>query len=732
MASVDKAVTFTEFKEPKLKSGVYGLHAELSAGGPKGPPISFTADARFAVAGLRFRLGGDDLVSVFPPALATGEFGGVLPHVVLARPTLPWQRTSVAGAGNANVPWLAVLTLQQDELAALPAPAVTAKTAADLVPQGTPISVAGQAAGASSGVGAMPPGTVATPGLSLLDYGESAADPVNVVDLAVPLFSRIAPTAADLALLANVRTTDTHDSVDNTDTQLTRAIVLGNRAGRVGGKALALLVSLENLGSYLPDEQGNPSAAFGGATTIRLVVLNSWPFTVTDGGATLEHLLTHLNSSGIATVRMPGAAVDAARVQAATAAQPTGIGDADADALVANALAAGYVPMDHHLREAGKTVSWYRGPLLPYGMAAPAPPPAVSGPDALLRYDPTLGMFDTSYAAAWQLGQLMALQSRSFSLALLQWKHQSARSAAIAGEASAFMARLTEGNATALPSFTNRLRANGLGDPQPAQVIADFIGALRLLRGVPFGYLVPNEQMLPPESLRMFSLDPAWMEALVDGAFSIGRSSQAQAARDAGLARAIRPLSIQAARGRRRNDRPHLAQLKAGASSSQLAVTGLLIRSQAIRNWPQLQIDGYSDTDDSHPPDVAKLSMTNLSQDVLLCLFDGPVRMIAIHQPPEQLHSGVELATDGSASTTLRAVAGDHAGLQYPVQPHGTARIAMRSDALTIRAAAGGEAIRTQLNTWFGQSLARMSANEFALQMVKGVVRVEYLVGETA
>ena len=161
-------------------------------------------------------------------------------------------------------------------------------------------------------------------------------------------------------------------------------------------------------------------------------------------------------------------------------------------------------------------------------------------------------------------------------------------------------------------------------------------------------------------------------------------------------------------------------------------MTGLLIRSQAIRNWPQLQIDGYSDTDDSHPPDVAKLSMTNLSSDVLLCLFDGPVRMIAIHEPPEQLHSGVEFATDGSASTTLRAVAGAHAGLQYPVQPHGTAKIALRADALTVRAAAGGEAIRTQLNTWFGQSLARMSANEFALQMVKGVVRVEYLVGETA
>ena len=54
-----------------------------------------------------------------------------------------------------------------------------------------------------------------------------------------------------------------------------------------------------------------------------------------------------------------------------------------------------------------RSVSWYRGPLLPYPAKAAIKVP-VSSADAVLRYDPATGLFDTSYAAAWQLGRLLA------------------------------------------------------------------------------------------------------------------------------------------------------------------------------------------------------------------------------------------------------------------------------------------------------------------------------------
>ena len=54
--------------------------------------------------------------------------------------------------------------------------------------------------------------------------------------------------------------------------------------------------------------------------------------------------------------------------------------------------------------------------------------------------------------------------------------------------------------------------------------LTKWLGKLALLTGVPFNYLVPDERMLPLESIRFFYLDPNWVAALSDGAFSIGRN----------------------------------------------------------------------------------------------------------------------------------------------------------------------------------------------------------------
>jgi hypothetical protein len=71
------------------------------------------------------------------------------------------------------------------------------------------------------------------------------------------------------------------------------------------------------------------------------------------------------------------------------------------------------------MRQGEKTVSWYRGPLVPLNHDKPKQiQDPVSCADELLRYDPNTGLFDVTYAAAWQLGRLLALQNQSFALAL--------------------------------------------------------------------------------------------------------------------------------------------------------------------------------------------------------------------------------------------------------------------------------------------------------------------------
>lgn len=754
MALVDKYVEYIQFQQPRLKAGEYRIVAQLNAG-PTTAPVQYPEQARgFAVAATRFQLAGDDLASVFPPNLASGEFDGCLPHAVLARPVLPWLRSAYSeddkGIAKSSTPWLAVLTFQPGELPPPPKQIspILAKTVADLVPLGQQISIAGAAPLDPPVYGLLPDGTLSYPGLTMLDYGETPGDPVSVVDIPVELFTRIAPTIDDLDYLAHLRETDTYDSVDSKDIFLTRSIVLGNRFGTIGQPALALLVSLEQLSDCLPYANGNPGRSLAGATAIRLAVLASWSFTANAGDRELANLLRSLDADGISSMRLPAAAVAPDQVNQALEDEASGLTPPDAAALVNNALNAGFVALDHHLRQAGQTVSWYRGPLLPYGPVASFPFESAPGPDALLRYDAQTGMFDVSYAAAWQLGQLMGLRARGYSVALYQWKRQVDKAEALAEEQALLDSTLppappdgdgepAEPGATLFNALFRRRRAATMPDIPPA--VVDLIGSLRRLESVPFGYLVPDERMLPTESLRFFTVDPNWVEALVDGAFSIGRTSDQQAAADDRARDMLRRRSAAAARARRTNDRPHLAALKADPADLDMQViTGLLIRSQAIRGWPKLQIDGYSTNDDSQPPDVPKLRMEHLSPDVLLCLFDGTVAMVAIHEPPEQLHSGVEFEGTGSGTTawtTLRALGGDKPGLQFPEGPPpdtGIAQVPLRADLLTIEAAPAAASLQSANNAQSSNQVGPLTSNQFALEMVKGVVRVEYAFGAPA
>ncbi len=55
--------------------------------------------------------------------------------------------------------------------------------------------------------------------------------------------------------------------------------------------------------------------------------------------------------------------------------------------------------------------------------------------------------------------------------------------------------------------------------------IADWLAQRYLLKGVPFEALAPLADLLPPESVRFFYLDTNWLDALLEGALSIGIES---------------------------------------------------------------------------------------------------------------------------------------------------------------------------------------------------------------
>ena len=251
--------------------------------------------------------------------------------------------------------------------------------------------------------------------LGTLDYGQTADDPCTAIDLPLTLFNHIAPAAADVEYLTHAR------EVDATGEK--RAVVVCNRLPPASVGAQVYLVSLEGMADYLPSADGTRSPSIGPEIElVRLIVFRSWTFTANEMDESLRALLLGLNV-GALTLPVTTPAPTRKRLATALANQAAGkLSGDDATVLMTNALAMGYVPMSHHLRGGGNTVSFYRGPLAPL----PTPPASLDGyyhgPDAANAYDPQTGLFDVSCGAAWQLGHLLALQNAGMANELYQWK----------------------------------------------------------------------------------------------------------------------------------------------------------------------------------------------------------------------------------------------------------------------------------------------------------------------
>lgn len=716
---LDRTVTFIEKARPPLEDGAYELTATQTV--PNQNPGSFSTTSTFIVQGERFSIAPSEIDSVFPPDLASGEFEGVLPLVVLNRATLPWER----GTGG---PWLAVLTVDDDSASSFRLIELIVKqmTVKDLVESG--VTITAQDDPQVSGTGTLPANRLSYGErlLKVLEYGQTPDDPCAVVDIPLELFNQIAPAEADLPYLAHVREVDVIGSRGGDPTPELHAVVIGNRLPKVDTPARSFLVSLEGMLDYLPGSDGRQSPAIGPEIAfVRLIVFRSWSYTANDEDQSLRRLL---NALDVGTLALPTAVPDSSfgtRLAAALAAQERGHpSPADAAVLMQNALLMGYVPMNHHARGGGRTVSFYRGPL------APLPPPAAtatyySGPDAANAYNPQTGMFDVSYGAAWQIGHLLALQNAGMANELYQWKRSLSLYDAWLAEQQLLRERMQGQNLFAsylTPAAPTRDDAGS----EPAVLIPANVAAwfekLGTLQGVPFNYLVPDERMLPPESIRFFYVDAGWVDALTDGAFSVGRATVAEDSPEARHSPQVRRLARE--RGRRRT-------ASEATADDAVPLTGFLLRSAAVTGWPNLRVSGFSDPKFSDP---LACQVFALSKDTVMCLFDGVVASLYVREPPEQLHHGAEIAGDGSCSTTLRSLVdvpaqSITAGEQFPDHP--TVVVSLRGtpaapNGRTVDVSATAKTIAAALAARGQTPQSGVTSAEFAVEMTQGVVEVGF------
>lgn len=392
-----ETVTFTASAQPPLADGTYTVTVsqDVTLKGTGDPGETLQATVTFAVAGPHYQLAPGLVFRTSPAAQAEGDFATVLPSLSLGDPTLPWQRF-VEGPGG-KTPWLALLVFDETD----PPPEIVTGSIADLQ---TP----------DSDVYAPAP---------VLGVGETSATPLSYIDVPANLFNVIAPSATDIGWLTHVETVAGQTGAQpgqpapgSAPAPATAAVLIGNRFPVAGRVTTVHLVSLENWGSALAPVPGTLTAP-GGQPFVRVASLYHWTFTANSTAATLSAMVGQLSAG---TMQRP----------------VTGTGTPPA--AVTDALGLGYVAMNHSLRDGSATVSWYRGPLLPQPTAAFAKAPAsAASADAWLRYDPTTGLFDTSYAGAFTLGWLLALNNAAYSAAFQRWTLALVEAQAAAAEAQA-------------------------------------------------------------------------------------------------------------------------------------------------------------------------------------------------------------------------------------------------------------------------------------------------------
>lgn len=188
-------------------------------------------------------------------------------------------------------------------------------------------------------------------------------------------------------------------------------------------------------------------------------------------------------------------------------------------------------------------------------------------------------------------------------------------------------------------------------DPSMPGSLAKWLGKLALLTGVPFNYLVPDERMLPLESIRFFYLDPNWVAALSDGAFSIGRNLTADDDNTSlNIDKAVYPLSADAVNTAKANIRSTILGTDAPPLTS-LIISGFLLRSKVVLEYPSLGVNVYplnGTPDDKNPQmlDLLRLEKLDPRSDTLICLIAGDAYRVDIHEAPQGLHYGIDCYYD--------------------------------------------------------------------------------------
>ena len=449
-----------DYARPPLLDGSYRMQVatDVTVGGSTVPLES--KDAFFNVEGPRFTLAPNEVSAVFPPRNGHGAFHDALPHVALGRRTLPWERalgdSFTVGPNDVPYPFLALVLFQEGEYE---------------LKRNLPLEQ-----------------VVSTSVFNRL--GRPQGIRCDAVEASTALLRSLLPMPDELRLLTHVRQVNVEDrELAAGDSDGYFAVVMSNRLPQPGTKHRACLVSVEERTDLLPTtddprfdvggvlggvleggvlEAGTPPAP-GGASTLgtsvlaanggsmlasamdevwagrssflggvranvgdlevvtvdlnaddpvpeinRLVLLFSWSFEC-EGDGTFRELMQHLNVGMIGQV-----AEDSKLTVTDTGHIQIGVTD----------------------RDGAPERAWYRGPLVNAPLSRDTNGPYHCA-DQARRVAADTGAEDVSYAAAFEVGRLLAAADARLAQELMRWRRGAYRQASRSDSIQLIQAQMT-------------------------------------------------------------------------------------------------------------------------------------------------------------------------------------------------------------------------------------------------------------------------------------------------
>lgn len=411
------------------------------------PDECYPASQPFSVQGPRYTLPPEDVFSCFPPNNAQGVFDQHLPHVVLTKKDLLWENNVFEDTAQAEqTPWLALLLFVEDEVQTSGQPVGTSdlllvpETATPWKPNRTmvaniPASSFYDLDANGDRVKKTAPGAdgILWPSLDP-EWYESPdflqTTMASVIDISPAAFTTLIPAKTDLRYLAHARQVDLtyKDSSLSGTGDGWYSVMVGNRladpstAGQPGKRNIVHLVSLEGFSSG--GENSNIVTPPVGTTRVRMISFKNWTFTcLPEAGESFNELMLGLLKDADGTEK-------STRFSLPTIEPAAG---SDDEKYASQAVQNGYIPMRYQTRLGEQTFGWYRGPFSPVPVADFISSTQQTGPDpagwqpfgtasSALIYDKTCGVFNVSYAVAWETGRLMALADPHFGQELMKWQ----------------------------------------------------------------------------------------------------------------------------------------------------------------------------------------------------------------------------------------------------------------------------------------------------------------------